>query len=107
MSTLSEELRREVEAVASALGVHPSTVGKRAGQGGHFYRRLCAGKRIWPETAEKVRALLIEMRANNIAHDAKDGERNSAAQPQKVVSTQGGTGAPSPAAPSITEPRDV
>lgn len=47
-------LREEIEAAAERLGIAPSTVGERAGQGGKFYERLCQGKRVWPETAQKV-----------------------------------------------------
>jgi hypothetical protein len=61
MSTLSEQLAREIEAAAARLGIEPSTVGERAGQGGRFYARLKEGKRVWPETAEKVRARIAQL----------------------------------------------
>lgn len=61
--SLTEQLRSEIEAVAAALKVSPSTVGERAGQGGKFYARLCAGCRVWPETAEKVRSRMADMLA--------------------------------------------
>lgn len=54
-------LKTEIEAAASALGLAPSTVGERAGQGGKFYARLCEGKRVWPETAEAVRLKIQQM----------------------------------------------
>lgn len=57
----TEQLRAEIEAAAAALGVAPSTVGERAGQGGRFYARLCEGKRVWPETAETVRLRIASM----------------------------------------------
>ena len=60
MST-TDTLRAEIEATASALGISPRTVGERAGQGGKFYDRLCDGKRVWPETADKVRLRMAEM----------------------------------------------
>lgn len=59
----SQALKAEIEATAASLGVAPSTVGERAGQGGRFYARLCAGKRVWPETAAAVRARLAQMNA--------------------------------------------
>ena len=59
--TESHILAAEIEAVAADLGLAPSTVGERAGQGGHFYARLKADKRVWPETAAKVRLRLAEM----------------------------------------------
>ena len=61
MSTEAQTLRAEIEAVASRLNIAPSTVGERAGQGGKFYDRLCAGKRVWPETVAKVRSRLAEL----------------------------------------------
>jgi hypothetical protein len=53
--TLSQELVAEMEAAASRIGIEPSTLGERAGQGGRFYARLKEGKRVWPETAQKIR----------------------------------------------------
>jgi len=57
----TQQLRIEIEAAAKALGLAPSTVGERAGQGGKFYDRLCAGKRVWPETADAVRNRIQQM----------------------------------------------
>lgn len=51
----TDALLKEIEAAAEELGIAPSTVGKLAGQGGHFYHRLSSGCRVWPETASKVR----------------------------------------------------
>lgn len=66
MST-TETLKAEIEATAEKLGIAPSTVGKRAGQGGQFYQRLCDGKRVWPETADAVRRSLAQMGAPSTA----------------------------------------
>ncbi len=63
MDITTEQLRAEVEATATALGITASTVGRRVGQGGRFYARLCEGKRMWPETMESVHRKLQEMRA--------------------------------------------
>jgi hypothetical protein len=57
----AQTLATEIEAVAARLKIAPSTVGERAGQGGGFYGRLRAGRRVWPDTAERVRAKLKEM----------------------------------------------
>lgn len=57
----TEQLKAEIEAVAQTLGISPSTVGERAGQGGRFYARLCEGRRVWPDTAERVRRRLAQM----------------------------------------------
>lgn len=64
--TDTETLMREIEACADRLGISPSTVGEKAGQGGHFYKRLQQGKRIWPETAAKVRLKIQSF--NNSEH---------------------------------------
>jgi len=65
MSTPAEQIKAEIEAVAKILSIAPSTVGKRAGQGGQFYTRLTEGKRVWPETAAKVRKRLEEMQSGH------------------------------------------
>jgi hypothetical protein len=62
MST-TDHLKIEIEATAALLNIAPSTVGERAGQGGRFYKRLCDGKRVWPETADSVLARLADMRS--------------------------------------------
>lgn len=59
--TLSQTLIAEMEAAASRIGIEPSTLGERAGQGGRFYARLKEGKRVWPETAEKVRKTIADL----------------------------------------------
>lgn len=61
MGNIASELKAEIEATAARLGIAPSTVGERAGQGGRFYQRLCEGKRVWPETAASVREKLAFM----------------------------------------------
>tara|TARA_R100001369_G_scaffold79583_1_gene109639 strand:- start:728 stop:1012 length:285 start_codon:yes stop_codon:yes gene_type:complete len=78
--TQSNQLRTDIEVAAKALGVSPSTVGEKAGQGGQFYSRLVNGKRVWPETAEKVRKtiadLLVEQEAKatcDVSHEADSG----------------------------------
>lgn len=58
----TQTLISEIEATAAELGIAPSTVGERAGQGGQFYKRLCEGKRVWPDTAEAVLTKLGTMR---------------------------------------------
>ena len=53
--TETQNLLHELEAAAADLGMAASTLGRLVGQGGRFHARLAAGKRVWPETAEKVR----------------------------------------------------
>ena len=61
MENTTIALKAEIEIAAKKLGIAPSTVGERAGQGGKFYSRLCEGKRVWPETAETVRNRILQM----------------------------------------------
>lgn len=63
MMTEIEQLIQEIEACARDLAVAPSTIGERAGQGGRFYARLKAGKRVWPETIAAVRVRIQELRS--------------------------------------------
>lgn len=74
----TEQLKAEIEAAAKALGIAPSTVGERAGQGGGFYKRLCEGKRVWPETATTVRLRIAEM-VTAAAHPAPCHQTEGAA----------------------------
>lgn len=62
--SITEEIKAEIESTAALLGIAPSTVGEKAGQGGRFYQRLCEGRRIWPETAESVREKLSHMKSS-------------------------------------------
>ncbi len=55
MLQTTKQLKAEIDAYCAAAGISPATLGSRAGQGGHFYKRLSAGKRSWPETIEAVR----------------------------------------------------
>lgn len=57
----TQTLIAKIEATATILGIAPSTVGERAGQGGHFYSRLKSGARVWPETAARVLDRLAQM----------------------------------------------
>lgn len=58
-------LRAEFEAVASECGIPLTTLGAKVGQGGHFHKRLAAGKWMWPETIENVQRRLQEIRAKS------------------------------------------
>lgn len=88
----TEQLKAEIEAAAVALGVAPSTVGERAGQGGRFYARLCEGRRVWPETAEAVRMRIASMLdpsgAGSLACAAKDAPAEAPRQPTQTVSAK-------------------
>ena len=71
----AEALVIEIEALAAHLEIAPSTVGERAGQGGMFYSRLKQGKRVWPDTARKVRERLSQMRSN-ASCDSSHGDKS-------------------------------
>lgn len=60
---VAQQLKTELENAAAELGMAPSTLGEKTGQGGHFYRRLCDGKRVWPETADAVRRQIEILRS--------------------------------------------
>jgi hypothetical protein len=79
MKTASQKLADEIEAVASILNMSPSTVGERAGQGGKFYERLRSGRRVWPETIEKVQVKLRDLLAAKFAEGAHDKDTRGAA----------------------------
>ena len=76
MKTASETLADDIQAVADRLNMSPSTVGQRAGQGGKFYERLRSGKRVWPETIDKVQQKLRDLVNERSAHNAhgKNGD---------------------------------
>ncbi|MDD9727203.1 hypothetical protein PVV74_17215 [Roseovarius sp. SK2] len=84
-----DQLKTRIEAAAGILGVAPSTVGERAGQGGQFYKRLCEGKRVWPETAKSVLARLDEMVSE---HNARPESECEISHGGAKVSVQGGVG---------------
>lgn len=80
--SISKDLKAEIEAAAKKLKIAPSTVGERAGQGGQFYKRLEAGKRVWPETAEAVRKSIHEMLSPS------DSLPDGSASPEEVGITE-------------------
>lgn len=52
--TNHQELADAMLLYAQECGCAVTTLGARARCGGNFYERLLAGKRIWPETKQKV-----------------------------------------------------
>jgi hypothetical protein len=59
-----DQLKAEIDSAADALGVAPSTVGERAGQGGRFYSKLSDPTvRVWPETLLLVSGRVQQMMA--------------------------------------------
>ncbi len=54
------DLLSEVESYLEAAGMSPTAFGDRALGDRHFVRQLRSGRRVWPETASKVRAFMRE-----------------------------------------------
>ena len=55
-----ETLLAEIDAYCAKRGWSPSTFGTHAVGDGKFHSRLSAGRRCWPETAEKARRFMAE-----------------------------------------------
>ncbi len=71
MSDRRSEFREHIEWGAEKLGMSPSTLCRKAGQGGHFYRRLCDGKGFLTDTEDKVREFIDR----EVVEGAKDERR--------------------------------
>lgn len=69
--TDAQTLLLEIEAAAKELNLSASTIGRLAGQGGGFVSRLEGGKRVWPETAKKVRDKIAAERAKRDAENKR------------------------------------
>lgn len=63
LRTISEarKLLSELNHAAAKLNMSASTISRLAGQGGGLPACLEAGKRIWPETADKVRDVIADL----------------------------------------------
>lgn len=77
----TEALIAEIDAYCGQAGISPATLGRQAGQGGNFYKRLREGRRSWPETMEKVRQYMRENPPADCANRAAgiNQARNAAA----------------------------
>jgi hypothetical protein len=60
MNTPTEKLLSEVNEFLAVTGMSPSYFGKVASGNSELVKRLENGKRVWPETAEKVREFMAE-----------------------------------------------
>lgn len=58
----AQTLLAEMESAAAEFGISISTLGRLVNQGGEFHKRLRDEKRMWPETAAKVRLAIISER---------------------------------------------
>lgn len=78
-----DTLLREVEAFLRLTGMKPTRLSIGATSDRHFVRKLRMGRRVWPETAERVRAFMarerpgltatIERLSAALAFDAQSG----------------------------------
>ena len=55
MSDYRAELIAEMDRYAVAAGIKTTTLGRHLGLGGRFYKRLCEGQRVFPETIANPR----------------------------------------------------
>lgn len=60
MTPATDPLLTEVESYLAASGMSPTAFGDASLKDRHFVRQLRAGRRVWPETADKVRAFMRE-----------------------------------------------
>ena len=54
----TQNLLKDIEAFCEATGTAPSTFGQQAINDGKFIPQLKGGRRVWPETEQKVRAFI-------------------------------------------------
>lgn len=97
MSSEIQQLITDIEAAAVKLGLSPSTIGERAGQGGMFYDRIKSGARAWPETIASVREKIGRMVGETVhcekSHEDAPGARQAVA-PEKVNDRRGKSAPP-------------
>ncbi len=58
--TEQERIIAEIDTYCRFAKIAPSTLGMRAGYSGKFYERMCAGKRAWPETLDRIRRYMAD-----------------------------------------------
>lgn len=62
MNTPTEKLLSEVNEFLAETGMGVSYFGKIASGNSELVKRLQAGRRVWPETEDKIRAFMSEQR---------------------------------------------
>jgi hypothetical protein len=55
---MTDALIEEIEVFLGLTGMTPTRFSARATGDRHFVRQLRKGRRVWPETAERVRAFM-------------------------------------------------
>lgn len=64
MMTDTQILLQEIDAFIQSCGLAESTFGRKAVNDGKLVARLRNGRRVWPETAERVRAFMRSIPAS-------------------------------------------
>jgi hypothetical protein len=59
---MQPNLLAEIEAFLDAQGIAATAFGQRALGDKHFVKQLRKGRRVWPETADKVRNFMVTFR---------------------------------------------
>lgn len=65
---MANELLTDIRAFLEQSGMGPSYFGKVACGNSELVDRLESGRRVWPETEEKVRTFIAERLPNNTPH---------------------------------------
>ena len=60
MGSMDNELLSEIRSFLAQTDMGPSYFGKASCGNSELVERLESGRRVWPETAEKVRAFMAE-----------------------------------------------
>ena len=70
MRVMSDKLLSEIHDFLATTKMGRSYFGKAACGNSELVERLESGRRVWPDTEEKVRAFIAERRANRIPLEA-------------------------------------
>lgn len=69
----SSSLIQDIDAFLAETGMGPSYFGKRAARNSEIVARLRAGRRVWPETENQIRAFIeTERRRRNATPHTKE-----------------------------------
>ena len=67
---MDNELLTEIRAFLAETNMGPSYFGKASCGNSELVERLESGRRVWPETADKVRAFIAERKQERVAERA-------------------------------------
>lgn len=70
MTAANPQLVADIDAFVAASGMSPITFGRKALGDPHFVRDLKEGRRVWPETEDKVRAFMRDYQPSAESHAA-------------------------------------